>query len=93
MPTVTFQLHQVTTAHDGPIYRVYQEILAATNAEKEVYVYKTSTDEFSHIATIHDMNTWPPTKEEAEEDDLEFYRQVSVERDWLTISLMVEDVN
>jgi hypothetical protein len=75
------------------MYRVLQEILAATNSEKEVYVYKTSTAEFSHIATIKDMRTWPKTRAEAQAAGLSYYRQTSVQRDWSSVRLMVEDVN
>ena len=90
---VTYHLHQVTSVLAGPLYRVLQEITAATNSEKEVYVYKTSTAEFSHIATIKDMRTWPKTRAEAQAADLSYYRQSLVQRDWPTVRLMVADVN
>lgn len=93
MPVISYQLHQVTSVQEGPLYRVFQEILAATNSEKEVYVYKTSTAEFDHIATIHDMRTWPTTRAAAQTAGLEYYRQLSVQRDWSTVELMVADVN
>ncbi len=93
MPTVVFDLHQVTTALDGPIYRVFQEITDAVNSSKAVFVYKTSTEEFDHIATIIDMRTWPDSYAQAVLDSADFYRLEEVTRDWLTVTLMVDDVN
>ena len=93
MPTVTYSLHQVTTPLDGPLYRVFQEITAAVNSSKAVFVYKTSTQVFNHIATIMDMRTWPDTRAQAILDGLNYYRQESVQRDWSTVHDMVEDVN
>jgi hypothetical protein len=93
MPTVTFDLHQVTTALDGPVYRVFQEITDAVNSSKAVFVFKTLTQEYSHIATIMDMRTYPDSYAQAVLDGADFYRLEEVTRDWLTVSLMVDDVN
>lgn len=92
MPTISFTLHQVTTALDGPIYRVFQEITEAVNSSKAVYVFTTGTQEFSHIATIMDMRNYPDSYAQAVLDGADFYRLEEVTRDWLTVALMVDDV-
>jgi len=92
MPTISFTLHQVTTALDGPLYRVFQEITAAVNSSKAVFVFKTSTEEFDHVATIMDMRTYPDSYAQAVIDGVDFYRLEEVTRDWSTVALMVEDV-
>jgi hypothetical protein len=92
MPTISFTLHQVTTALDGPIYRVFQEITEAVNASKAVYVFATLTQEFSHIATVTDMWNYPDSYAQAVIDGVDFYRLEEVTRDWLTVSLMADDV-
>ena len=92
MPTISFTLHQVTTALDGPLYRVFQEITEAVNSSKAVYVFATGTQEFSHIATIMDMRNWPDSYAQAVIDGVDFYRLEEVTRDWLTVALMVDDV-
>jgi hypothetical protein len=93
MPTVSFDLHQVTTALDGPLYRVFQELTAAVNSSKAVFVYKTTTQEFSHIATIMDMRNWTDSYAQAVINEDDYYRLEQVTRDWSTVALMVDDVN
>lgn len=90
---VQFSLHQVTSILPGPLYRVHNEVTAATGAEMEVFVFTTSTQTFSHYATVADVNLYPRTLAAAQAADKAFYRAASVRRDWPTVAGLIDDVN
>ncbi len=89
---VSFSLRQVATALDGPIYRVKNEITAATNADPAVFVFKTANQTFSHYASAAEMEQWPDNYEDAVADALTFYRLTEVTRDWDTVAEQNADV-
>ena len=67
-------------------------ISAATDASPAVFVFKTLTQEFSHYATVLDLETYPDNYEDAVADDLAFYRLAEVQRDWETVAEQETDV-
>ena len=90
--SVSLQLHQLPTIQPHCLYRVKNEILAATGVDSGVFVYKTATQKFSHYATFADMETWPNLYEAAVQAGKPFYRAASVQRDWTTIKDMKCDL-
>lgn len=94
---VSFTLHQVTSfvdqANAAPLYRVLNEVTASTGASPCVFVYKTATQKFDHYASAADMERWPDTREQAEIDNLAFYRVSNVQRDWKNLADMYEDLD
>lgn len=89
---VSFSLRQITSVVSGPLYRVNNTVDDATDASTAVFVFKTTTEEFSHYATVADLETYPDTLAEAQADDAAFYRLATVERDWDTVEDMEADV-
>ncbi len=82
--TVSFTLHQASTivAGDLPLYRVTKEVTAAVGASPAVFVYKTASQEYSHIAALADIEQYPDSYESAVLDSKMFYRLTTVTRDW-----------
>lgn len=89
---VSFSLSQNTTVIDGPLYRVNNEVSTASGASPAVFVFKTLTQEFSHYATVADLEAYPDTYAQAANDGAAFYRQTSVTRDWETVALREADL-
>lgn len=87
------QLRQVTSIQPGPLYRVMNEILAATGIDAAVFVYKTSTQAFDHYALVADMEQYSNSYDSAVLNGDLYYRQTSVTRDWDTVTLMNDDLN
>lgn len=90
---VSFSLRQIATAHDGPIYRVKNQITSATNASPSVFVFKTATQTFSHYASVADMDTYPDSYAAAVAAVAAFYRLTEVTRDWDTVAERNADVD
>lgn len=90
--SVSFTLRQTTSIQAGPLYRVKNEVTSATGASAATFVYKTSTQEFSHIAMAADIEQYPDSYDTAFQDDVPFYRLTSVTRDWETISYAEGDL-
>jgi hypothetical protein len=90
---VSLELNQVTSVQDGPLYRVKNEVVAATNIGKEVFVFKTATKKFDHYATVADMESWPDNYDDALANGKTFYRVSVVQRDWETTIEMEADVS
>jgi len=89
---VSFSLRQITSVVTGPLYRVNNTVDAATDASLMIFVFKTTTQEFSHYATVADIETYPDTYAQAVSDGAAFYRLASVVRDWGTVEEMEADV-
>lgn len=92
MSAVSYQLRQLTSIHDGPLYRVKNEVLSAVASTTAVFVYKVDTQAFSHYATVVDLENWPDSYEEALQESKSFYRQSMVQRDWAAIGDMNKDL-
>lgn len=91
---VTFSLRQATAlVNDPAAYQVTNEITAAPEGCRAVYVYKTLAQTFSHYATAADMARWPDTYDEAQRTNAAFYRLPSVVRTWHTLALMNLDLD
>jgi hypothetical protein len=91
--SVSFTLHQVSTIEDGPLYKVKNEVTAATDASPAVFVYKTATQAYIHVAMVADMEQWSDSYDQALIDGTAFYRQTSVTREWDTTLLASADID
>lgn len=89
---VSFTLHQVTSICDGPLYRVKNEVLASIGAAPNVFVFKTASQGFSHVATVADVELYPAGYDLAVLDGAKFYRLPLVQRDWPTVAEMLRDL-
>lgn len=73
---------QTRSVQAGPLYRVQDQVTASETIDDAVFVFRTDTQEFDHVATVDDMSAYPDTLAEAQADELEFYRLTSVTKDW-----------
>jgi hypothetical protein len=63
-------------------YIVTTTIDQASVIPRELFVFATDTDEFSNVALVRDIESWPATKEEAIARYLDFYRKAEVTREF-----------
>lgn len=55
-------------------YQVSTEVTETLGIEPEIFVFRTLDGAYAHVATVYDMDNFPPTQEEAEEASLNYYR-------------------
>lgn len=72
---------------DSDLYIVENLIAAATNISMSLFVFKASTQDYSHIATQYDLANYPETLAEALAQNLEYYRLPSVNREFTDVFL------
>lgn len=92
---VSLSLRQVTSVQPGPppLYVVENSIVAASGIDMAVFVYSTATQKFDHYATVADMEAYPNNLPDAQIQNLPFYREVSVTRQWTTVEDMQDDLS
>ncbi len=83
--TVHIELRQTRTLEDGPIYRVKNLVIYASEIQKEVFVFNVVDETFSHVAYPYDMENIPVGKAAAITAGNNFYRVVEVTRDYDTL--------
>ena len=89
--TVSITLLETRSVEAGVLYRVKQEITASVDISASVFVFRTDTRLFSHVATVYDMEKLESTSiEEAEEAGDEFYRLDEVTKDWESLDTSLE---
>ncbi len=76
----------------APVYRVKAEITDAMNIDEAVFVYATASRQFSHYATVADLERWANDRTQAMTNGDPFYRLSTVSRDWPTVALLTEDL-
>jgi len=62
---------------DG-IYRVRVDIIDVTNIDFDVLVFDTETGNYSHVATVFDLETYPAGQPAAAASNLTFFRDRGV---------------
>lgn len=55
-------------------YRVQVSVTDATNIGLDVLVFDTESGEYSHVASVYDMETYPVSQEVAASGNLVFFR-------------------
>lgn len=85
MSWIVVTQRETTTTRTPPeltTYAVATTVDEAGAIPRELFVYATDTDEFSSVALVRDIESWPATKEEAVARDLDFYRAAEVTREF-----------
>lgn len=77
----------------SPLYRVKFEIPASVEAPLALFVFEVTDDEYSHPATIYDIQAFPETKAEAVSEGLDCYRQNTVTRDFEELTKALDFIN
>lgn len=80
--SITLEQGTVISQDDdgNDVYLVNNKITASINAPLCLFVYKASTEDYSHIATQYDIANYPETLAEALAQNLEYYRQDTANR-------------
>lgn len=80
-------LEQTNTVLDGDagddyIYEVACEVTVTDDISMALFVFsiadEENDDEFDHVATVHDLETYPATRAEAVTNGQDFYRSATV---------------
>lgn len=88
------QTTRIAQADDGSdLYIVENLIAAATNISMSLFVYRVSTQDYSHIATQFDLASYPETLAEALSLNLEYYRQPATNRQFTDLYLARDFAN
>jgi hypothetical protein len=82
MSWIVVNQRETIVAQQGSLteYTVYTEVSDANGIPTELFVFDTSSDAFSSVALLWDIESWPPSKDEAVQKQLDFYRGNSCER-------------
>lgn len=70
-----------TVSQPGPnqvAYEITASVINANGIPAELFVFDTSTNTYSHAATVFDLLTYPPTAGEAAGLGSDFYRGAAV---------------
>ncbi len=76
--SVHIEIHQVRSVDEGPVFKVDTTTTYASGIEKEIFVFQTDTQEFSHVATVYDMETYPNNYDDAVTTSALYYREDQV---------------
>jgi len=68
------------TPPEDTTYEVVTSVDQAGSIPRELFVFATDNDEFSSVALVRDIESWPASKEEAVARNLDFYRTAEVTR-------------
>lgn len=76
----------VASENDDPSYTVACEVTATEGIDLSLFVYSTTSEEFSHPATVFDLESYPVGRAEAINLGLDYYRQTTVSEEFSTMS-------
>lgn len=68
------------------VHRVQFQIIDAENIPRSVFVFDTENQNYLHVGTIFDLESWPNNREDAVTDNKSFYRGNTVTRDFSNIA-------
>lgn len=72
--SVRIDLEQVKIVKTGPVYRVENSVTYARGISKKVFVHNTETGEFEHVASVYDMENYPESRTNANNNAISYYR-------------------
>jgi hypothetical protein len=72
---------QTRSVPSAGVYRTYDSVTVATGIQRQLFVFNVSDDNFSRVASVSDMLTYPNTKAAAVAASQPFYRGDIVTRD------------
>lgn len=72
--SVQLKVQTRCTITSNNVFRVQMTIIEAIDISFDVFVFTVSDEVFSHVATVYDLETWPASKAEADNANLQSYR-------------------
>ena len=88
--SIRIEVDQKRTVEDAEVYRVENIVTYVEGIDPNIFVYNTDTGIFSHVAYPYDMRSFPKTQEEASNEGLGYYRQLSAIVDYDNVVLANE---
>lgn len=85
--SVRIEVLQTRSVVEGPLYRVETQVTYVSGIDRNIFVFNTELEEFSHVATTWDMDNLPEGKLNAENEDKNYYRKDVVRVDYATETL------
>ena len=85
--SIRIEVDQTRTVEAAEVYRVVNTVTYVEGIDANIFIYVTETGIFSHVAYPYDMRTFPKTQQEASNDGLGYYRQVSATVDYDNVAL------
>jgi hypothetical protein len=73
--SVHIEIQQIRSVDEGPVFKVDTKTTYAAAIQKEIFVFQTDTQDFSHVATVYDMETYPNDYDTAVANSDEYYRK------------------
>jgi len=74
--------HTQTRTTAGGFYRVADTVTSATGIPSQVFVFRTTDQEFSRVAAVDDLLELPDTLEAAVAEGCAYYRTAAMSRDY-----------
>ena len=73
--SVRLEIHQDRAVIEGPVYQVTTRVTYASGINRNIFVFNTETQDFEHVATVYDMETFPADRDEAILGLIAYYRK------------------
>lgn len=90
---ISIDISQIQSVETGPKYRSDTTVTASTGIAQELFVFQTADDEFTHVASVWDVDNIPATKATAISLGSDYYRENQVVRDFLGVEDATEFSN
>ena len=88
--SVSITLQQVNSTYNDednqPVYKSENEISASEGIPLALFVFAVSDDSYSHVASTHDLETYPTSRAEAVNESVDYYRLSQVTREFDSIA-------
>ena len=73
--SVRIEVNQTRSVDEGPVFKVDTHVIYASGIAREIFVFDTATQDFSHVATTYDMETYPDDYATAVAEGADFFRK------------------
>jgi len=87
--SISITLRQTRTVISEEVFRVQTEVLTATEIIPQVFVLRTSDDEFQHVALVDELVSLPQSKQAALDALEEQYLSDTATVDYLEVATAV----
>jgi hypothetical protein len=88
--SVSITLEQTNSSYNDednqPVYKSENEVIASEGIPLALFVFATDDESFSHVASTHDLETYPASRTEAINGSLDYYRLAQVTREFDNIT-------
>jgi len=80
--SIQIGVRQTRSILEGPVYRTATQVMYASGIDPNIFVFITETQEFSHVASVWDMENYLTNYHDAVAADASYYRQSACQKDY-----------